>query len=413
MRLFNNSYSFRRNIFFLIMLYFSDSNLVFSKILLSSTKCNNLVTIAPYSGINTTALVNLPLYNQDFLLLENRYKLSKKQLRPESFCSPAFFELSGMITGLANATIKDHVVNSGDFNLNSAELDLASHFPWVTTFLDFAYNSPPPTPAGIIGGTNLYLDRIFVTVGNLNQLPFYLTIGRRYIPFGQYNSYMITGSLTQSIGKIEAGSLLIGYQYPESNTNYTAIYIIKGVKKLFWDSSQSNIAGLTTGYIFNNKFSTVDLGFDYIQSLTAAQGFINITDDKIPGIDWHAKIEINKITLLAEYTKALKRFNSSNLSYYNYGARPAATNFELGYHFSTGSKKSVIAIGFGKTYESASLGLPEEKISATYNISLYSHVILGVQYSHNINYPLSTTNTKNNSEISPKNLIISRVILYF
>lgn len=399
----------KNSIYLFLVLCFFYANSADSK---TVSQCNKLISIAPYAGVSKTALVNLPLYNQDFLLLKQRYQLLVTYKKEEK-CPPSMFELSAMISELSNTYLQNNKHYSTDIGFNQAELDLASASDWATAFVDFAYNVPPPTPAGIIGDSSVYLDRIFLTIGNLSHSPFYVTVGRRYVPFGQYNSYMITGSLAEPLGKTEAGSLLIGYQQPTGSGNYTNIYILKGVKKIFWDSSQQNIAGFTTGYIVNSSFGKMDIGVDYIQSIAVAQALIGTTTDNIPGLDGHASINIKDFTLLAEYTKAISRFNPNALAYYNKGAQPAAINLELGYHFTTLGKKSIFAINVGKTYESASLSLPQKRISLEYNISFYSHAILGFQYLHNFNYATLAANMSSNATLPAKNMIISRLIIYF
>ncbi len=396
-----NMYTIRRII--VCIMFFIYSNNTFSIETFNPKNCNKLITLSTYSGVNTNALVNFSLYNQDLMILKQRYKLAKENIKP--LCPPTLFEVSGMISGLDE---------SNSYSLYNAELDLAAYsYNWINSFIDFAYLEPPPTPAGVLGNSNIYLDRVFITIGNLEKSPVYMTIGRRYLPFGQYDSYTITGSLAATLGKTEAGSLLLGYEHPNENGIYSSFYTLKGVNKLFWDSNQATLSGLTMGYQLNSSSLKINTGLDYIQSITVAQGFEGIKNKNIPGLDWHTKLEILHFIFLAEYTKSLNRFNLNSLNYYDKGAQPAATNFEMGYRFTLFNKPSTAAISYGKTFEAVGIGLPQKRLSVAYNLLLYSHAIFNLQYLRNFNYPSTAFAMSNNTQPLPKRAFLARIILYF
>ncbi len=244
-------------------------------------------------------------------MIKQRYKI--KQLKPQvlNSCKPGILEISGMIAGLSNSV----PFYSTSIFLSDAELDLASHIDnWITAFIDLAYSETPPTLAGQLGNSNVYLDRIFITFGNLMKFPYYITIGRRYVPFGQYYSYLITGPLTQPIEKAEASSILIGYYDPNNNGLYSSAYVLKAVKKLFWDTNQSSVAGFTTGYNFYYNILNIDVAFDYIQSIAVSQAFQDMKYQTIPGVALHTNISLGNLLLITEFTKATQAFNINSLS---------------------------------------------------------------------------------------------------
>lgn len=379
----------------------------------NSASCAPSITIAPYLGIDTTKLVMLSLYNQDILLLQQRKDLVKHNPNIARQCPSIIFELSGMMAPLLNVTQYKSVL----VNLDSAELDFVSHIrDEGTLFFDFAYSNQPISTVGQLGNSKITLDRVFITIGNFNHSPFYFTLGRRYVPFGQYYSYMISGTIGQTLAKVEASSLLIGYTHPSYSGLYAAFYGIKSVKKLFWDGNQKPIGGFTVGYNVLDSSFGYDIGLDYIQSISSAQGFQAVgVDEQVPGVDLHIKANLKNFTLTAEFTTAISKFNAAALGYYNHGARPAALYYELGYQLSLFSKSSSIAIGYGKTSEAVQLNLPANVFNVAYNISLNKHAILSTQYQHNINYPSNSMGLSEGKSYTyvGKNIIYVKLIAYF
>jgi hypothetical protein len=371
--------------------------------------CPGRITIAPYLGLDSKALVLISLYNQDIVLLQQRQKISKYKSDIGTDCPHTLFELSGAGTGLIK--IKDPGAARIEATLDSAELDFASQVnDTITTFFDMLYNDQPVSSIGRVANSKVSLDRLFITFGNLNRSLIYLTLGRRYVPFGQYYSYAISGSIGQTLGKTEATSILAGYQHPGSKGIYGAIYTFKSVRKLLWDSNQKIISGFTTGYSSTGDLSDFDIGLDYIQSMTGAQGFqpLGLTNINIPGVDIHGKFDFRAISLIAEYTTAIK--TTHQITFNNRAARPASAYYELGYELKTFNKSSSIGLGYGKTYQAVQFNLPSETINVTYNLSLSKYVILSAQYQHNVNYSLSQGN---NYSPSPRNMIIFRLLAYF
>jgi hypothetical protein len=364
------------------------------------------VSVAPYLGIDTRALVLIPFYNQDAQLLLQWQKLeniSKVGL------PPPLLEISGIFSLQPSATIGNNQLQDWIFNQNNAELDFSSHIQWITGFIDFTSNQTVNANQ-VASRPNVYLDRAFITIGDLNTLPLYVTLGKRFVPFGQYYSYTMSGSIAQSLGKIKENSLLIGYQHPGDKGPYLSIFSFNTSKLMY---------GSTLGYTSTGTSYTADVGMDWIQNMVESQALQTVLPNfhktVMPGMDYHARVGIKNIYFITEYTQALRPFNPSALNYNFHGALPAAFNLEAAYEFTAfNNKPSSLAAGYGATKQSAALGLPVKRYTVTYNISPWRNIIMSVQYQHNINYPQITSVGNPNSLPGPaNNTIAGKLTFYF
>ncbi|MCE3238830.1 MAG: hypothetical protein K0R24_1811 [Gammaproteobacteria bacterium] len=364
------------------------------------------ISIAPYLGIDSRALVLIPFYNQDAQILLQWQKLENiSKIGPP----PPLLEISGIFSLQPAANLVNDQLRDWVFNQNNAELDFSSHIRWITGFIDFTSNQTVNANQ-LASRPYVYLDRAFITVGDLNTLPLYLTLGKRFVPFGQYYSYMINGSIAQSLGKIKENSLLIGYQHPGDKGPYLSIFSFNTSKLMY---------GSTIGYTSTGTSYTADIGMDWIQNMVEAQALQSVLPNfrktQMPGMDYHARIGIKNIYFITEYTQALHPFNPSALNYNFHGALPAAFNLEAAYEFTAfNNKPSSLAAGYGATKQSAALGLPAKRYTVTYNISPWKNIIMSVQYQHNVNYAQISSAGNFNSLPGPaNNTIAGKLTFYF
>ncbi len=374
------------------------------------------VIVAPYFGVDTDTLINVPLYNQDVKILQQRQKLENQYKNDDLFLNSPIVEVSGRIEGLGSISTKDKGGSEKDIDLSNAELDLGIHFnPWVTGFSAISYdNGQQDHPYTRIANSRIYLDRAFLTVGNFNVLPFYFTVGQRYVPFGQYNTNMVNGTFPDNLGKTKARSFLIGYQHPEQSGFYSSVYIFKGDAKLLTNSVMNY--GASVGYEFNSVYPT-DIGIDYIRNIADSQGMQSTGGDNfkgfgdnekteqlmrlIPGIAAHVKMEIQRVTLLVEYVSAIHSFNAGNLSFNGHGAKVWAGHVEAAYKFQFFEKNSSLAIGYDRTGEALGLNLPEDRYISAFNISVWKNTELSLGVQHSKNYAMNDHATAQGFTVSP------------
>ncbi len=77
------------------------------------------------------------------------------------------------------------------------------------------------------------------------------------------------------------------------------------------------------------------------------------------------------------------------------------------------NKLNVIAVNYGRSFQSASLNQPRQSMNMEYNISLSNWALLATQYRHNINYLFKSASNKAGIMYPAKNLLLIKLVSYF
>ena len=382
---------------------------------------SNVIT-SPYLGTRSAfdgsdlIVLNAGM-NQDVHLLQEMktlMELNKKECRPRP--DTPTLVLSGRIEGQVVAGKSSQSVNSSDVNLTNSQLDVVPIInEWVTGLMTFNYDSSMTTPRRI-SNSRFFLKDAFVTVGNFCVSPFYASIGQMFLPFaGQYSSFMLSDPLPQQLGVIRDRALLFGYQPLSGNGLYGAIYAYNGPSNTD-DRDRANIneGGINLGFKYHacdccGTNWCADIGASYLSNIADTIGFQNIAaptsfgflgfgntsaserlDHHVPGLDVHSNFSFGNYRLYLEYVGSLKAFTENNLNFNCEGARPGAANIEGAYKFCICNCPSSVAIGYARTWQAFALNLPEQRYSATFNISIWRDTIASLEYRYDINYPSNT-----------------------
>ena len=378
------------------------------------------VVTSPYLGSRpafdgSDYIVNISSINRDIRLMQQRRRLYNAY---ESIGYPApqmpILALSGKVQPVA--TIGDPFVNySGDVNLGSGELDLAAVLnSSVEAYLSFAYDESPPDVGGQrLSNSVVELNMGFVNIGNLDKTPFYFTGGQLYVPFGRYSSAMVSAPLTMIMSRTKARPFILGYKSKEDSGPYAAFYGFRSDTLI----GSSGAGGVNLGYNLDTDLFTGEVGASYITSmndaggmqftgsvpLTTFGGFSSVTNGsefvkKIPAIDAHANLNVDRYNFNAEWVAAAVPFRPEDLSYNGAGARPQAVQFEAGVTFIAFHRPSSFALGYQWSKEALALNLPRERFAGVFNISIWKDTVESLEYRHDLNYG---TNTYANGASAP------------
>lgn len=388
------------------------------------------VVTSPYLGIDSQynggdLITILPYVNEDLGLLDQRQTLAQTYAK-EGLPAPdhPFLELSGQIQALAYAQRAGGNRTTSDIDVSGAELDTAIGFnSWITGLMAFLYDNTPPSIEGGQGavGTNsrIFLDRGFITIGNLEKTPVYATMGQVIVPFGVYSSNMIDNPFTMDMGRTKARAVELGYDQVVGPQEFKgAVYVFKGPTNTNDDTSTINNWGVNADYTYTQDKWNGDLGAGYLgniadsNSAQGAGGFQNtaapssgfngfganppnsgseILVHRVPGIDVHGDLGIGNFSLVAEGVTAAQQFSPSDLSYNGGGAEPAALNAELAYKIPCIVKPTTVAIGFEQTKDALALWFPRQRYLAELNTSFWKDTIQSFEIRHDINYGESAT----------------------
>jgi hypothetical protein len=380
------------------------------------------VVSSPYIGINSEysasdLVVNQPYVNEDLYLLLQRKQLWNYLHLQHCYPIPntPIVNLSGKIVAQITHGNEFDTFHNGmvtNIDLTGVELDTEILVnKWLTGLIAFVYdNSPPNASLRRIDNSNVFLDRGFLTVGNLAEFPLYATIGQFYVPFGQYSSAMISDPFTKILGRTKARAITFGFAkaFDSENNLNLAAFVFRGPTRTSLDNRGLHNFGGNIDYTFTEPSWKLDLAGSYIRSIADAagmqhngnfgsdafSGFASNTMTEIlnpvSGLDARGTLGIKQFSLKTEYVTAATNFSQTALSFGTqnslHGAKPSAFNAEAAYKFNILDKPSSFAVGFTQSKEALALLIPKKRYSATLSTSIWKDTIESLEFRHDIDY---------------------------
>jgi hypothetical protein len=399
-------------------------------------------------------IANFSSINRDADMLQQR-AVFEKGLHSLGFVYPSsgtLLELSGEVQGQIYSQHGYGSQSSSDIDLSDAELDMQAIINrWVTAYANFVYDDSPTAGGNRTFNSNVYVDNAFLTLGNLNASPWRATIGQLYIPFGLYNSFLVSNPVNKTIFRTEARPLLIGYGIPGALGFAGSIYTFtgdtrtgpillntegEGVQPDRSPNDQINRYGIDLNYGFHIAQAQATVGASYINNVADSQGMqatgyadnfegfnqnsgSQVLAHTVPGMDFRGKLSFSQLTLLGEYTTATQDFNVANLSFNGRGAQPSDYHLEGVYAFNIfDNKPATFALGYDHSYQALALNVPEQQIAAALNISFIRNTLVSLEYRHQINYSSGDTATGSLGPIitpdgSNSNAVTAQFSVYF
>lgn len=379
------------------------------------------VVTSPYLGIRSrldqsNLIVNLPYINQDLRLLEQRQALDKAHIerRGQAAQEIPVLAISGTIEAQTWYSKPSNMRSTSDINITDAELDfVAFAHPWAIANLGIKYdNGSISEGERRVSNSRLFVDRAFITIGNLSELPLYGTIGQMYVPFGRYFGEMITAPLPRTLFRTKARALLLGYKQPGDMGLFASIFAFKGETKIGNASNSAiNRFGANAGYAFDVNNVTGEVGASYINSIAESDGMQNnglgggvfagfnrpasnqILQHRVGGYSVRGKAEYNNFGAFAEYITADRAFHTMDMQFNGTGARPAALDAEAYYNFKILDRRSGVAVGYGKTRQALALNVPEQRYSVSVKHAFNKNVLGVLEYRYEKDYAAGTTSS--------------------
>lgn len=176
-----------------------------------------------------------------------------------------------------------------------------------------------------------------------------IAIGRLYVPFGSYDTHMVTDPVTLDIGESQEEAVQLSQKFGGITAS---AYVFKD--KAEGANSKIDNGGLSLTYE-SDRF-------------TAGVGYLSdVADHAISGINVHLALPLGSAKLIAEHT-SLDTINDVD---------PSASHLEVG--FDLGGDK-VIAASYQKTSDADLLDLPEEVVGVAYTMPVYKNTSIAAEY---------------------------------
>jgi len=290
--------------------------------------------------------------------------------------------------------------DESDIVLATFELGIASQVTdWVEVAASLLYEED---------ATDLEVDLAYITIANADVAPVFLTTGQIYVPFGAYETNLISDPLTLEIGETRETTVQLGFVYQGFGGS---VYAFNGDNDIDGDSRIGSW-GANLLYGQERKDITWTVGAGYINDLGDSDTLQDsVADNRSARLDeliesgdplagtfssdptertggWTANLAVivNGFNLIGEYLTATDDFDADSLSFRDQGAKPSAWNIELGYAFEIFGKESVIAAAYQGSDEAVALELPKERWMLGLSVGIFANTALSLEYAYDTDY---------------------------
>lgn len=265
--------------------------------------------------------------------------------------------------------------DSDDISLATGEFGIeAKPQDWVTGFMLLNWEDDDD---------RLSLDEIHITIGASDACPYYLTAGRIYVPFGTFETMMVSDPITQDVVEIRDEAIQVGM---ETNGFRFAAYMFNGDVQED-DDDTIDVFGASIGYAMETDAFAFDVSVDWINNALEGGGLEDTfsedgVDDLVAGYAIHAIVGFGPVSVIGEYMGLADDIESNGEVY----DEASIYAIEAGYTFDVSGFETTFAIGYQGSDDAGGLDVPEKKFITAVSVGLTENLSVGLEYANAENY---------------------------
>lgn len=291
-------------------------------------------------------------------------------------------ELSALLEVEASKSEAYDNEDAGDISLATVEIGLDARISeWSSAHVLLLYEEGEEDE-------HVVMDEGFITLGNTEQLPVYLTAGKMYVPFGSFQSNMVSDPLPLEIGETGDSAVQIGF---EAGGFHGSFYAFNGDINEAGDDDEIDTFGADLGFGMENDTMSMEIGAGWMNNIGSTGGIGDFLadrkvtapeeiDEHVDGLSLHSIFSAGPFTVIGEYVGALANFTPNELTFKGQGAKPCSYNLEAAYSTEIADKATTFALGYQATDEALDLGVPESRYIGAARINLFPHASLAIEY---------------------------------
>ncbi len=275
-------------------------------------------------------------------------------------------EIGGAIEVEATHASTDGSDDTSDITASKAEIGLTAQVnDWVSGEIVIKWGESDSS-------NTIELDTALISIADPDA-SWFANAGRYTLPFGNYNTNMLSDPLTGDIGEIGVTALEAGYSANGAS-----------ISAFTFQSSPSNDIdsfGAVLGYEGSTEQGNFSAHLGYVNNLAESGGWV--TDgNQVPGWIASAQLDIASFTIIGEYLAATDDFNDAG------GTQPSAYNIEIGYSFDAGTLPAVVALGYQGTDDAnhANWDIAENRVLGALSIEIMDGTSIGLEYMNEESY---------------------------
>jgi hypothetical protein len=299
--------------------------------------------------------------------LENQVRDQESEERENGSDKPWYkhFEVSGVIEIEAVYEDPESADSESDLTLTTAELGIAIEInPKVAAEIVLLYEEDGE-------------EELDVDVAAISLLPsqsWSITAGQFYVPFGLFETQMVSDPLTLELGETRESALAASFS--RGGIGVTA-YLFDGDASEDGDSKIDNF-GVELALAQEHESFSYSAHLGYTNDIGDSDRLIDYAGEvheRVAGLSVSLMLSTGPFTLIGEYVGAVDEFDAT-------GEEPSAHNLELGYNFTLAGIEANAAIGLQRTDDALGVALPEEVVVAALRIEPIDEIYLALEYAN-------------------------------
>lgn len=317
-------------------------------------------------------------------------------LSPLAMAEPVI-DITGLVEVEAVSAEDYSGINTNDITLATAWLAIDTEVnERVSTHVAFLYEED---------ATDLGLDEGTLTLGLSKSMS--LTAGKMYVPFGRFDTLMVSDPQTLAIAEtVESVLMLSG----ERNGLYGSAYLFNGDSDEASEVAKGENTGISGGVNLGyTKEDVYDLGISYISNIADSDALQELDDgnaakpvhthgvvkSSVPGMSAYIYFDLGRFTLLGEHVSAIETFSNGDLDgTVNNKEQPSAKNLEVGVGL---TPNLTFAVAYQSTREAQFIGLPEMVLSSTLAYEVAEGATIAAELANMKDYGVSDGGTGENA----------------
>lgn len=219
--------------------------------------------------------------------------------------------------------------------------------------------------------------------------PLSLAFGRQGLPFGVYESNLLSDALAKEIGDTGEDAAVLGVEL--GGVSASGFLFKGGLDRKADDTAEVRNLGFAIGYAMESDEVSIGLNLSWINDIgesdTIEEAIADsVGDDMVPGGAASVMATFGGMTVTAEYVTALDDFKDDELAFKGSGARPSAWGVEAAYGWEMYGRGATAAFAWHGSSEAQGLELPGSRFLVGFSVEFADGLGLSLEWATDRDY---------------------------